>query len=344
MHIMRKDTLTFLIELNLKNNIQSPFDLLSYERLKKINRFNLDAYLSEPSTSKYNYNYSNVKRLAKIIKMPEINENPLDRRYLKQNNLLPSCVSTFLMPFYFDIFKVTELNQFSQEQIQMMLCLKRSYKAQIYLNYESLISYFRENIVWNSFILFKYKFFSDNAKLRMGLFNFYLSFVHILTHLELVISYHQKQLQLQTVPMADSSQHQLIKDHIKRGIELTNCLPYLLETLILTGLFKQADLVKFRKFYTTKYLLLNRTTSHQQQAYNLDVVFYEQAYRAVELKTNAGQCFPLNLKNLCRIKIKDSMSNYNAGNVDKLNIPKSVKSFLMYDNEINDFFLKNQFS
>jgi hypothetical protein len=180
MHIMRKDTLLFLIESNIKSNIRSPFDLLAYERLKRSN------HVEAPLSHRFDYNYANIRRLSKLTKQLATN-NPLDRRLLKHNALLPNCMSTFLMPFYFDIFKVTELSQFTQDQIQLMLALKRSYKAQIYLNYDALTSYLRENILWNCFTLFKYRH-KRTSTTAMGYFNYYLSFVNILSHLEKVIN------------------------------------------------------------------------------------------------------------------------------------------------------------
>lgn len=193
LHLMRKDTLMFLIESNLKINLLSPFDLFAYDRLKRINRV-------EPECSKkFNYNYPSVRRMSRFISQrfgrnrgggggelgSGLAYNPLDPHILEKNALLPNCMSTFLMPFYFDIFKITELGSFPQEHVQLMLALKKSFKAQIYLDYDTLITYLRENILWNCFILFKYWQIPSSAT-RMGYFNFYLSFVQILVHLEQV--------------------------------------------------------------------------------------------------------------------------------------------------------------
>lgn len=178
LHLMRKDTLIFLIESNLATNLRSPFDQLAYDRLKRSNR------LQPERSTKFDYNYASVRRFCRFLSQRQIH-NPLDKRLLKQNALLPNCMSTFLMPFYFDIFKVTELSNFNQEQIQLMLALKRSFRAQIFLNYDVLIAYLRENIVWNCFILFKYRHLRT-PDARMGVFNFYLSFIYILIHLEQV--------------------------------------------------------------------------------------------------------------------------------------------------------------
>lgn len=193
LHLMRKDTLLFLIESNLRANIRSPFDLLAYERLKRSNRV-------EPERSaRFDYNYASLRRLSRVIAQQfgagalsaggggeDLRLfDPLNRRLLKHNAFLPSCISTFLMPFYFDIFKVTELSNFSEPQIQLMLALKRSFRAQIFLNYDALVSYLRENILWNCFVLFKYRQVRSSDA-SMGFFNFYLSFVHILVHLEQV--------------------------------------------------------------------------------------------------------------------------------------------------------------
>lgn len=193
LHLMRKDTLLFLIESNLRANLRSPFDLFAYDRLKRSNR------VVPESSAKFDYNLASVRRLSRMIEKrfnaatgdaaaaaAPIMYNPLDPFVLKSNGLLPNSMATFLMPFYFDIFKVTELGSFSQEHVQLMLALKRSFKAQLYLNYDALVAYLRENILWNCFILFKYRHV-QSAAASMGFFNFYLSFVHILVHLEQVI-------------------------------------------------------------------------------------------------------------------------------------------------------------
>jgi hypothetical protein len=344
LNVTRKDTLIFLIELNLKANVHAPFDLFAYERLKKLNRLVTSSPTPPPTNSKLNYNYAQVRRLSKLEQsllaatglLDAGCVNPLERKLLKHNTMLANCVSTFLMPFYFDIFKVSELNEFSHEQCQMMLALKRAYRAEpVCLTYDSLIGYFRENILWNCFTLFKYKFRAQTNTQRMGFFNFYLTFVHIQTHLERVVAHCQRQ-------QHQSPQHnQLAKEHITKAMQLASCLPYLLDTLILTGMFRQPDAVRFRKFYTNKYLLFNRTA--QSQPNDSEIAYYERAYKSVEQKTS-GTCFPLKLKHLCRIRVKESLVAYNWASVDQLNIPKSVKSFLLYDNEIKDFFLKDQFS
>lgn len=187
LHLMRKDTLLFLIESNLRVNLRSPFDLFAYDRLKRSNR------VVPESSAKFDYNLASVRRLSRMIEKrfnaagdaASMMYNPLDPYVLKSNGLLPNSMATFLMPFYFDIFKVTELGSFSQEHVQLMLALKRSFKAQLYLNYDALVAYLRENILWNCFILFKYRHV-QSAAASMGFFNFYLSFVHILVHLEQV--------------------------------------------------------------------------------------------------------------------------------------------------------------
>lgn len=146
----------------------------------------------EPECSpRHDYNYASVRRLSRVINQhmssipSAVTYNPLDRRILKYDSLLPNCVSTFLMPFYFDIFRMSELGTFSQEHIQLMLALKRSFKAHLYLNYDALVAYLRENILWNCFVLFKYRQVRSSDAC-MGYFNFYLSFVHIVVHLEQV--------------------------------------------------------------------------------------------------------------------------------------------------------------
>lgn len=47
------------------------------------------------------------------------------------------------------------------------------------------------------------------------------------------------------------------------------------------------------------------------------------------------QYYPMSLKNLCRIKIKESMIDYTLVNVEQLSIlPSVLKSFMMFEDEI----------
>jgi len=60
---------------------------------------------------------------------------------------------------------------------------------------------------------------------------------------------------------------------------------------------------------------------------------YENSIKNVSL--TADICFPLRLKNLCRIQIKKSLINYNIETLDRLDIPSATKKFLMYTDELD---------
>jgi hypothetical protein len=56
----------------------------------------------------------------------------------------------------------------------------------------------------------------------------------------------------------------------------------------------------------------------------------------IGLLPKSNLIFPLSLKNICRIRIKKCMSNYNAINVRKLkNIPTSLRQFILFNDEIS---------
>lgn len=316
---MRKETLVFLIEQNFQNRIKSPFDLFAYNRLKSGSAFK-DASI-DTKTSKFNYNYLNVRKLSKLL---NFYENPLDKKYLKQNNLLPCCVGQFLMPFYFDIFKVSELNQLSREEIDMNLLLKRTYKSHIYLDYESLIGNYKENILWNCFILFKYKF-SSTQTLRMEFFNYFLALNYSYQHLEHVVSHLQS--------LNQPKHAQMISEHLSKALDLSMTLPFLFDTLILTGMFKHSDYVRFKAFAQSRLMF-----SSQGKQLSLERVYYENSLKNICHK--AEHCFPLKLKNLCRIKIKEQCDKFDSAQVNKFAIPKTIKCFLMFEDELREFYLK----
>lgn len=139
---------------------------------------------------------------------------------------------------------------------------------------------------------------------------------------------------LQLNPSAQNNQ--TLKDHIRRAIELSNVLPYLLETLILTGMFKHCDYIRFKKFVYSKYppALVGSADSPNT---DIETVYFENGLKAVEAKISSK--FPMSLKALCRLQVNQSMKEFVPRAVEKLNIPKSTKAYLMYDTEIDEFFL-----
>jgi hypothetical protein len=343
LNLVKKDVLLFLIERNQSNKIFAPFDQLAYTKLKKkSSMFNGISY-----NHKNNYNYRSIKKLNESIKVT--NNNLFDKAYLKQNTMLPGCISTFLMPFFFDIFNASEMKTFKHECVNMMLKLKKSYKAQIYLDNTSLVSYLNENVVWNCLAIYKYRIKND-VENRMGYLNFYLTYIYVLMHLGTIIEFIDDQHLTKSDP---------VESFAKKYKQLGHILPDLLEAMILNGLFKHGDLVKFKKFFISKQFPLNEfqnsilNQSGQEQLKQLNCVglYYSNKYdllnnlkqvylnnSLISLTAKSSNCFPLKLKNLCRIQLKEKLNSYDSVTINKLNIPKAIKEFLLFDDELGKFY------
>jgi hypothetical protein len=324
--LLRKETIFFLIERNQFKNILSPFDQFAYARMKK----NSHTQTQYSRSRKNNYNYKSVQDVQNILE--KFSQDPLNKQYLVKNNLLSNCVSQLLMPFFFDIFQPTELHTFNSESIEVMLLLRRSYKTEIFLKYESLIGYFVENLLWNCLIAYKYNF-NQNSHCRMGYLNFYLSFLAILIHLNYVIF--------------QSQNENLIRSYSRKIDDLKSFLELFLDSLIQNGLFKHLDYIKFKRFFLekqfpfneTQLLIFNTNTPISDSKLYSKTSGFEQTYlnsslrnlRNISMKT-----LPMKLKNLCRIQVKKLLNkNYNSITIEKFNLPKPIKDFILFDQEIN---------
>jgi len=322
--LLKKETLFFLIERNQSKNILSPFDQFASARMKKMCSY-------QSKSSKHNYNYNSVQKIQRLLR--KFGNNSLNSNYLEKHNLLSNCVSQFFMPFFFDIFKASELHSFSRDSIEIILLLRRAHKTEIYLKYESLIAYFAENLIWNCLILYKYTFNNDFLS-RMGYLNFYLSFIAILIHLNYVISFSQNEI--------------LLASYSRKLEDLSVFLDLFLDALILNGLFKYSNYVQFKRFFLHKQFPLSELQKSLFKADNpldksrfyTENICFEQAYLNISLsnlRSKSIKIFPLKLKNLCRAKIKECLNkNYDSLTIEQLNVPKPVKSFLLFDQEIQD--------
>ena len=307
LNITKKETLLCLIQKSHKNNIISPFDQHAYSKLVK-DKCNLVNRSPE-----LNYNYENISKINNILKKLDFNLN--SKRFLNANNLLCNCVSSSLMVFFFDLFRISEIQSFDKETISIMIKLKSAYKPQKYLNPRILFEYLAENVLWNSVVLYKYRL-DDWQKNKMGYFNFYLSYIYILVHMELIV-------------LCDKGEP-VVLDYLSKKInDLNSALPSFLKALILNGLLKHDDIVKFENF------IINNRLNRLKCARKLDLkyIYFEKALASVSNK--AGLSFPLRLKDLCRIRVKESISSYEPSKMFKLSLnDDKLKGFLMFDQEI----------
>jgi len=99
----------------------------------------------------------NMKRshLEKLNNFEYINFKPIENSI---DYFIPNCISTFLMNFFMDIFPPSELKMLSEKTLEIILKLKSLFKPQIHLNSELKTAYVCEDILWNCFAIFKFKF------------------------------------------------------------------------------------------------------------------------------------------------------------------------------------------
>ena len=346
LNLTRKDTLLFLIERNKMHKIYSPFDSYIFAKLrpnhKYIISFNndslsfLDTKQEEKIDTTHLYNYLNIKKLSKLHAANN-NINPMENSYLKHNSLMPNCLSTFMMPFFFDIFSMSDLNKMDKETLAMINQLKKSYITQANLDFQLMTNYITENLVWNCIILYKFKF-KDNFDNRMGYFNFYLTYLYMSIYLKKCIQYIDNELN----PTSKSCMYKLE--------ELNSMLPYLLEAFILNGLIKQSDYVKIKKFLHKK-LFLSTNNDEHTNSHELKNDYLNTSLRHLQSKLeinfsnsfnnkNNSVCdvFPLKLKDLCRLKVKSCLNIYDSSQIEQLNLPKGVKEYLNFDDELKKIY------
>jgi hypothetical protein len=282
--LTRKSSLIKLIEQNRLNQICCPFDEIVYEQFK---------------------NVQNLK--MKQILIDTVNKFELNDFKLGNNNsidyLLPNCIATFLMPFFFDIFQPSDLKALSSSILEIVLKLKSNFKPEINLNSSLKITYILEDIMWNCFALFRFKF---DKSFTVGFINYYIS-------LFIIIKANEKDKYFQG---------------LKLDIGIRKLAPYFIESLIFNGLFNQHDLKIFSSFNNSL------TNSDTKQIVN-------EAFLIAQNKFQAN-C-PIKLKQMCRIVIKNTMNQYNVRNVmDILELNDACKNFILFNNEFETYFNENR--
>lgn len=185
-NLNKKDCLLHLIERNRKNMIFCPFDELAFFKIKR---------LDTKILSKIDY------QINKIIIFDS--KSVMD--------LMPNCLSTFMLQFFFEIFQPSELKNFTRKTLDLMLKLKNSLKPESYFDSNYKTMHLEENVLCNSFALYKYKFC---LKYKIGFLNYILSLYCLAENI------------------AEDSK-------IKRLVRL---LPHFLRGLVLNGFLNRADI------------------------------------------------------------------------------------------------------
>lgn len=296
MNLSDKETLFYLIERNLSNFLLSPFDQFAYSRLTNTS---LDSRMIKVKVFD-RYNSSKIKKLASLSCRYDLN----DKQYLRCNPLMPSAISSSLSPFFFDIFSIGDLEKLGSDTVQKILSLKRSHTPKKFLDKDQLTENIAQNILWNCIALYKFRISSERT-VRMGLFNYYLSYVYVISHLELL-----------SESIKDSSK--IVKEINK----LKLLLPKLMKALINNGLFKNPDFNRFKEFLSSHKRL--------ELTQGIENAYYKNAIKYVEAEQLSK---PLSLSALCRVKVKSSLKTYDYETLELLDLPKPVKKFLMFEDE-----------
>lgn len=360
LNLSKKETLMFLIEWNCSQcRLLAPFDQLAYNRLAEMHMTQrrpsklFESYvLHNSSNTSLEYNLLTIRRLSFILKA--CGSDPLDRRFLRKNSLLLNTQASFLAPFYLDIFPVSEIERlFNNFQIDLIKQMRHAYTEKFShklikrsrldnaIDFTTLTDYIAENIVWNCLILFKYHFTrpnrhkmsrvasTDTFQLRafrlhnrqavwdkFYYINFYLSFVYISVHLDLVISY------------KNESNATL---EIQKLATLNQLLPKLLETLILSNHVSKYDLARIESCFTA------RLTECGDRD-DLESMYYKKTLNEIK---SLNYSTPLTLKHLCRVRIKESLVEFDMTTLNQINdtrLTGELKRYVLFDHEIQDFF------
>lgn len=212
-NLIRKTSLLKLIERNRLNQICCPFDEIVYENLS-FETSQLPVELIGPKRAKMRQDLLDSVRKFEF-KQFELENESLDY-------LLPNCLSTFLMQFFIDIFPPSELKLLTPSILEILLKLKSHFKPQVHLDSKLKMANLLEDILWNCFALFKYKF---DASFKVGFMNYYQSLFSIMNHYK-EDAYFQKL-------------------NLTSGVR--KLAPYYIEALILNGLLDQADFKAYSK-------------------------------------------------------------------------------------------------
>ena len=165
----------------------------------------------------------------------------------------------------------------------------------------------KEDILWNCFALFNYKF---GMELQLGFLNYFFA-------VRCVIKYFNSHL-----GEGDSNFN---KFKILKKIQLiTKALEFYVETLIITGFLNNNSLNCFLK---------NNFSKKMQE-----IVYLEDAINDLKKITNKYKI--LRLEDLCRIRVKLNIKNFNSTSIAKLKISDESKEFLLFDKEFSRFYIE----
>lgn len=330
LNLVRRKSLLYLIERNRGNHILCPFDELAYFKL------------NQPQQQQQ-LNSSDIQ-----INLPPI-QAKIEFKLFSLSNandyLVPTSVSTYLMPFFLDIFQPSTLKLFPKTTLDILLKLKRNYKPQLYLDNDNLFSlYILQDLLWNCFGLLNYKF---DSSYKYGFLNYYLSLFCILKYYEIA----------NANKLADVNKKLNLINRIQ---QIKGSIKYYVEALILNGFLDLNDLSLFEGLYLNKLnnkynigdgfsqnVSFNKFVQMFRQNLSLngddtnekhELVYLEEAINMLQQIMLNSSLFPLKLKYLSRIKVKQTIKEFNVRIVNELKLPDLVKDFLLFNQEFDFYF------
>ncbi|RMZ95723.1 hypothetical protein BpHYR1_050766 [Brachionus plicatilis] len=195
-HLNKKDCLLHLIERNRKNMIVCPFDELAFCKIK---------YLDSKMLIQADLQINKLK----IFSSDQIMD------------LMPNCLSIYLLQFFFEIFQPSELKNFTRKTLDLMLKLKNSLKPESYFDTNYKTMHLVENVLCNCFALYKYKFS----------FNYKIGFLNFISSLYCLVE------SIASDPKANC---------------LAKILPHFIEALVLSGFLARQDILALEFLFESK--------------------------------------------------------------------------------------------
>lgn len=258
LNLVRKNSVFILIEKYRINHINCPFDEIAQIKISNKN-------LNLIKSNVYDYHFEN--------NFLNVNINNLTN-LLTNEPILPNCISEFFMPFFFDIFKPSELKLFGPKTINIIMEIKRMYKPRVYLDTFRLEDFcICENILWNSFALFNYTF--NNEKYLIGFLNYIYSIFCLVKHFDL----------------------SKIESSYSKGI--TKMLPNLVKACIITGHFNIQDLKKVLRINPSQ---RGDLAQFEEFLVTLELIFKENS------PMKLGQLSRIVLKSILALQILNRLS------------------------------------
>jgi hypothetical protein len=310
----RESSINYIIERNRQlYKIMCPYDEYAYFKLdSKITIRNFNDYQNKIESTLDSFNLFNVDSILN-------DEESINKNLILP--FLPNSLSSLTMPFFFDIFQPSELKLIQSSTIDILIKIKNTYLPKSSLDNKLILSNVPSDILWNCFALFNLKF--DKKIFKYGFYNYYLS-------LHALVEYLSKS-----------------KYDIDLINQINKMMSHLSQAFLLNGLFDLNDLKTFSNFYDE----IANAFLNNESRYNIKIESFHVDYlkKAMNnLNELISSSYPIKLKNLCRIRLKNELiSNFNLETIysnkdEKFKLNENVKNFLFFRDEFEKIYEINK--